>query len=184
LITESVMRSACTRAIVLVLVTGATALPHAGERVFNGRDVEVGLASYYARSLDGKRTASGTRFDNDALIAAHPTHPFGTVVRVTNVGNRRSVTVRVVDRGPAQSARSKGVIIDVSRAAARRLGFLDAGRARVRVEVIDRPGEDALQRIDEAPDHALDPRPFVELFRERRRPLDDEAGRESALLVA
>lgn len=178
------MRSARGRAAVIVFVTSAAALPHAQERAFSGRDVEVGLASYYARSFDGKRTASGTRFDNDELIAAHPTHPFGTLVRVTNVRNRRSVTVRVVDRGPARSARRKGVIIDLSRAAASKLGFLNAGHARVRVEVVDRPGEDALQRIDEAPDHALDARPFVELLRQRRWPLDDEAGGESALLVA
>src|SRR5687768_14493823 len=178
------MRLACSRAAVIALITSAAALPHAEERAISGRDVEVGLASYYARNLDGKRTASGTRFDNDALIAAHPTHPFGTLVRVTNVRNRRSVTVRIVDRGPARSARTRGVIIDLSRAAASRLGFLEAGRARVRIEVVDRPGEDALQRIDEAPDHALDARPFVELLRQRRWPLDDEAGGESALLVA
>jgi rare lipoprotein A len=178
------MRSACGRAAVIVFVTSAAALPRAEERAFTGPDIEVGLASYYARSFDGKKTASGTLFDNDALIAAHPTHPFGTLVRVTNVRNRRSVTVCVVDRGPAKSARSNGVIIDLSRSAASKLGFLSAGRARVRVEVVDRPDEDALQRIDEAPDHALDPRPFVELLRQRRGPLDDEAGGESVLLVA
>ena len=178
------MRSASGRAAVIVFVTSAAALPHAGERASGGRDVEVGLASYYARSFDGKTTASGTRFDNDALIAAHPTHPFGTVVRVTNVRNRRSVTVRVVDRGPTRSARRNGVIIDLSRAAASKLGFLSAGHARVRVEVMERPGEAALQRIDEPPDHALDSRPLVELLRQRRRPLDDQAGGESGLLVA
>jgi len=99
--------------------------------------VREGLASYYARSLDGKRTASGVPFDNDGLVAAHPTYPFGTLVRVTNLRNRRSVTVRVVDRGPTRAVRRKGVIIDLSRAAADALGFLKAGRTRVRLEVVD-----------------------------------------------
>jgi rare lipoprotein A len=97
-------------------------------------EVRDGLASYYARSLDGRRTASGIAFDNDAMMAAHPTFPFGTVVRVTNLANGRSVAVRVVDRGPARRARREGVIIDVSRAAAAQLDFLDDGRTRVRIE--------------------------------------------------
>ena len=97
-------------------------------------DVREGLASYYARSFDGRRTASGTRFDNDEMLAAHPTFPFGTEVRITNLANGKSVTVRVVDRGPARRARREGVIIDVSRAAADKLDFIDEGRTRVRVE--------------------------------------------------
>jgi rare lipoprotein A len=96
----------------------------------------VGLASYYARSLDGNITASGDRFDNDALVAAHPTYPFGTRVRVTNLRNGRVVTVRIVDRGPVAAARKKGVIIDVSRAAAAKLGFIERGLERVRVEAL------------------------------------------------
>jgi len=100
-----------------------------------------GLASYYARSFDGQVTASGRRFDNDALVAAHPTYPFGTVVRVTNLTNGRTVDVRIVDRGPALGPRTGGVIIDLSQAAAERLGFVRAGRARVRVEVL-RPAGD------------------------------------------
>lgn len=99
-------------------------------------DVREGLASYYASSLDGSMTASGGRFDNDAMVAAHPTHPFGTVVRVTNLRNGRSVTVRIVDRGPARGPRKDGVIIDVSRAAAEALGFLQRGHTRVTVEVL------------------------------------------------
>jgi rare lipoprotein A len=99
--------------------------------------VGEGLASYYARSLHGKPTASGVPFDNGALVAAHPTYPFGTLVRVTNLRNRRSVTVRVIDRGPTRAVRRKGVIIDLSRAAADALGFLKAGRTRVRLEVLD-----------------------------------------------
>lgn len=111
------------------------ATPAAAQR----RGVEVGLASYYARTFEGRLTASGTRFDNDALVAAHPTLPFGTVVRVVNTRNHRAVDVEVVDRGPAKSPRADGVIIDLSRAAAEALGFLRAGRTRVRVEVLSIP---------------------------------------------
>ena len=84
----------------------------------------VGLASYYARSLHGRITASGSKFDNAAMVAAHPTYPFGAVVRVTNLRNDRSVKVRIVDRGPVARMRKEGVIIDVSRAAADKLGHV------------------------------------------------------------
>ena len=74
------------------------------------------------------------------------------------VGNGRSVTVRIVDRGPARSVRADGVIIDVSRAAAAELGFLDAGRTRVRLEVVSDAPErrKASGGIDESPEHRLD----------------------------
>jgi rare lipoprotein A len=114
------------------------------ERARTGRRTDVargwtrgarGFATYYASLLDGRRTASGTVFDNDALVAAHPRYPFGTLVRVTNLRNGRSVTVTIVDRGPVRSARASGVIIDLSRAAAERLDFIDAGRTRVRLDI-------------------------------------------------
>ena len=95
-----------------------------------------GLASYYGERFDGKLTASGARFDMHAMVAAHPSYPFGTIVRVTNLRNRRSVKVRIVDRGPARGPRADGVVIDLSYGAARALRFLDAGRTRVRVEVL------------------------------------------------
>jgi rare lipoprotein A len=97
---------------------------------------QYGLASFYSSYFDRRRTADGRRFDNDSMVAAHPTYPLGTVVRVTNLKNHRSVTVRIVDRGPAPRIRRRGVIIDVSRAAAESLGFVRAGRTRVRVDVI------------------------------------------------
>lgn len=99
-------------------------------------DSREGLASYYGPGFDGKVTASGARFDKNALVAAHPTYPFGTVLRVTNLTNHRKVEVRVVDRGPAPGPRSEGVIIDVSSRAATDLGFVRSGRARVRIEVL------------------------------------------------
>ena len=95
-----------------------------------------GLASFYGTGLQGERTASGERLDARALVAAHPSWPFGTMVRVTNVENDRQVVVRVIDRGPAKAQQAEGVVIDVSVAAARRLGFTKDGRARVRLEVV------------------------------------------------
>jgi rare lipoprotein A len=95
-----------------------------------------GLASYYGKEFHGKVTASGARFDMNAMVAAHPSYPFGTRLRVTNLANGRSVTVRVVDRGPAPEQRADGLIIDVSRRAAEVLGFIQRGRTRVRLEVL------------------------------------------------
>lgn len=102
-------------------------------------ETRQGLASYYADSFHGKTTASGVRFDTKAMVAAHPKYPFGTRVRVTSLATRRSVQVLIVDRGPARGPRAQGVIIDLSRAAAERLGFLRAGRTTVRVEVLSWP---------------------------------------------
>jgi rare lipoprotein A len=99
-------------------------------------EVRQGLASYYGPGFEGKRTASGIVFDKTAMVAAHPTYPFGTVVRVTNLANRKQVVVRVVDRGPAKGPRAQGVLIDVSSGAAETLGFVRQGRTRVRLEVI------------------------------------------------
>ena len=99
-------------------------------------EVRDGLATYYGKDFHGKTTASGVPFDMRSLVAAHPTYPFGTLVRVTNVTNGRSVRVRIVDRGPAASARAAGIVIDLSYRAAEVLRFLTDGRARVRLEVL------------------------------------------------
>ncbi|HEU4940742.1 MAG TPA: septal ring lytic transglycosylase RlpA family protein [Candidatus Eisenbacteria bacterium] len=90
----------------------------------------VGYASFYNRSFEGRRTASGERYDRHRLTAAHRTLPFGSRVRVTNLENGASVVLEVNDRGPFR----KGRVIDVSERAARELGFYRAGTARVRVE--------------------------------------------------
>lgn len=113
--------------------SGTTPRPEASRRILDTRE---GLASYYGHAFQGKRTASGARFDMHAMVAAHPTYPFGTTVRVTNLANSRSVVVRILDRGPAGRARSHGVIIDVSQGAAERLGFIREGRTRVRLDVL------------------------------------------------
>ena len=96
------------------------------------RAAQVGTASFYSHGHDGRRTASGERFDMDEMTAAHRTLPFGTRVRVTNLANGRRVVVRINDRGPFRRKR----IIDVSYAAARELGMVRRGTARVRVEVV------------------------------------------------
>ena len=99
-------------------------------------DVREGLASYYGPGFEGKTTASGARFDMRAMVAAHPTYPFGTVVRVTNLVNQRAVQVRILDRGPAKGPQASGVVIDLSYGAAETLGFIRRGRTRVRLEVL------------------------------------------------
>jgi len=100
--------------------------------------VAEGEATYYASKFDGRRTASGIVFRNDGMTAAHRTWPFGTRVRVTGVSNGRSVIVTIEDRGPhGASARQRRTTIDLSQAAARELGFMNAGRTAVRVEVLE-----------------------------------------------
>ena len=94
---------------------------------------EEGAASYYADSLQGNSTASGEPYDRNAMTAAHRTLPFDTKVRVTNLDNGTSVVVRINDRGPHVASR----IIDLSGAAAEKLGMLDAGETVVRIEVVD-----------------------------------------------
>ena len=94
---------------------------------------EEGVASYYADSLDGNPTASGEPYDKAAMTAAHRTLPFGTEVRVINLTNQREVTVRINDRGPHAESR----IIDVSGAAAKQLGLVDSGTAKVRLQYED-----------------------------------------------
>jgi rare lipoprotein A len=97
-----------------------------------------GEATYYASKFDGRQAASGIVFRNSEPYAAHRTYPFGTIVRVTNLANERSVIVRVIDRGPhGTSERAKRTIIDVSQSAAQDLDFIRAGRIPVRVEVLE-----------------------------------------------
>jgi rare lipoprotein A len=88
-----------------------------------------GMASWYGK---GQMTASGERFNKHEMTAAHRTLPFGTLVRVTNTRNGRSVVVRINDRGPY----GRGRIIDLSEAAAKKLDMIDAGIVPVRLEVL------------------------------------------------
>lgn len=95
--------------------------------------VEEGIASYYAEQYNGNRTSNGEVYDMYALTAAHPTHPFNTKVKVTNLNNGRTVIVRINDRGPFLKDR----IIDVSFIAAKQLQMIGTGTAPVRVEVVE-----------------------------------------------
>jgi rare lipoprotein A len=97
-----------------------------------GAFTQSGQGSYYANKFNGRKTASGTVYRPNKLTAAHNTLPFGTVVRVTNPKNNRSVKVTVTDRGP----HVKGRIIDLSRKAARKIDIIDAGVAPVQVKVV------------------------------------------------
>jgi rare lipoprotein A len=93
-----------------------------------------GIASWYGGVFHGRKTADGETFDENALTACHPTLPFGSLVRVVNVKNGRSVTVRITDRGDL----AKGRIIDLSRAAAERLAMTNSGLAPVVLDVLPR----------------------------------------------
>lgn len=95
---------------------------------------EKGNASYYGARHHGKHTASGERFNQHALTAAHRRLPFGTQVLVTNLNNNRKVVLRINDRGP----HSRGRLIDVSREAAEQLGMLGSGTAQVRVQSLSK----------------------------------------------
>jgi rare lipoprotein A len=91
-----------------------------------------GVASYYGKEFNGRKTASGERYSDRKFTAAHRKLPFGTMVKVTNLYNGKSVTVRVNDRGPFK----KGRIIDLSYAAARAIGIVGAGTGRVRIKIV------------------------------------------------
>ena len=92
-----------------------------------------GVASYYAEDFNGKKTANGETYDMYKMTAAHRTLPFNTKVRVTNLDNKRSIVVRINDRGPFKLER----IIDLSLAAATQLGMKGTGTANVKLEVIE-----------------------------------------------
>src|SRR5438552_260909 len=95
--------------------------------------VQTGKASFYADKFEGSATASGEKYRHHKLTAAHKSLPFGTKVRVTNITNDQSVEVIINDRGPYVDTR----IIDLSKSAAEKLGFINQGLAEVKIEVID-----------------------------------------------
>lgn len=93
---------------------------------------QIGLASFYAHKFHGRATASGEIYDENSLTAAHPNLPFGTLVSVTNLKNKKNVVLKVNDRGPV----SKKRIIDVSYKAAQELDFVRDGLVKVRLEIV------------------------------------------------
>lgn len=104
---------------------------------------QKGKASYYSKRATGSRTASGERLHHDSLTCAHRSYPFGSMLRVTNLSNGKSVDVKVTDRGPY----GRGRIIDLSYGAAREIGMLSNGVALVEVKLL--PGNKAPYRLDE-----------------------------------
>ncbi len=133
------MRSARIRSLLLFLAA-APILAGCGRKitvpnpdaVASPGMVEEGIASWYGHPYHGRRTASGETYDMEKLTAAHRTLPFGTQVRVESLANHKSVEVRINDRGPSSMDR----LIDLSRAAARRLDMIGPGTARVRLAVL------------------------------------------------
>ncbi|MBL8251957.1 MAG: septal ring lytic transglycosylase RlpA family protein [Candidatus Competibacter sp.] len=121
-------RSGSARALPVVAgaLLLAAALPNAAEAS------QIGTASWYGPGFHGRPTASGERFNQNQMTAAHRRLPLGTRVKVTNLQNGRNIEVRINDRGPYRGGR----IIDLSKAAAKRLAMHSSGVARVRVETI------------------------------------------------
>jgi len=102
---------------------------------------DTGIASYYSDAFHLKKTASGDIYHKDSLSAAHKTLPFGTVVRVTNLSNQRSVVVKINDRG----MKGKNRIIDLSKAAAKELAMIRSGLTTVMIEIILQGAADDLK---------------------------------------
>ncbi len=110
-------------------------MPQQGQQIANNIRLSFrGIASFYGRGFAGRPTATGERFNPEAMTAAHRSLPFGTRVRVTNTRNGRSVVVRINDRGPF----IRGRVIDVSTGAARAIGMINSGVAPVKIEVLGR----------------------------------------------
>lgn len=105
---------------------------------------QVGVASWYGSECQGLPTASGKPFDMEGMTCAHRQLPFGTRIRVTNLMNAKSLILKVTDRGPAVANR----VLDVSMAAARRLGFLRAGTTPVRIQVVSYPDGSLISQAD------------------------------------
>jgi rare lipoprotein A len=117
---------------------------------------QTGMASYYAGDFHGKRTACGERYNMNELTAAHPSLPFHTKVKVTNLSNKKSVIVRINDRGPHTKKR----VIDLSKAAAKKIGLIQAGVTKVKIEVIEPNQEEQIaqkqERVEITPTQAKD----------------------------
>jgi rare lipoprotein A len=128
--------------------------------------VQTGKASFYADKFEGQPTASGEKYRHSKLTAAHKTLPFGTRVRVTNLANNESVEVLINDRGPYVDNR----IIDLSKSAAEKLGFVNQGLVDIKLEVID-PGDgktsDPIKTVDQV---LVEEREFYEFEISRLKP--------------
>lgn len=120
------------------------AMPAIAEEDVAGIDLGSGPASYFSDEIAGQRTASGELCDPDTLTAAHRTLAFGSRVRVTNLATDQSVVVRINDRGPYHGGR----VIDVSDAAAREIGMMRSGTAKVSLTLLDDSNGEADQQAE------------------------------------
>jgi rare lipoprotein A len=126
--------------------SAAPAVPPASPAAANRIYRETGTASWYGRESQGRTTTSGEVFDMYGMSAAHRTLPLGTVLRVTNLDNYKSVTVKVNDRGPFVKNR----IIELSYGAAKELGFIAQGTALVKIETLEPVNGSALYTVQAA----------------------------------
>ena len=130
------MHEVAARALVLSIVAATWSCATSAAAQVKPGAVFTGKATYYGGRFHGKKTANGELFDMHKLTAAHRTLPFGTEVEVTNLKNGKEVTVRINDRGPWGDKRR---IIDVSQAAAMKLGMLRDGVVNVRLRLVRVP---------------------------------------------
>jgi rare lipoprotein A len=107
---------------------------------------ETGTASWYGREFHGRRTADGGTFDQEGLSAAHRILPLGTIIRVTNLNNSKTIDVRVSDRGPFV----RGRILELSHGAAKALGFVREGTAQVKIETLAPVRNDGVYTVQAA----------------------------------
>jgi len=117
--------------LVLLLSLSSEAMEYSKKIHYTNK---ITMASYYSNSLQGRKTASGERYNKSLLTAAHRSLPFGTLVRVTMLSTGKQVIVKINDRGPFRKRRS----IDLSYKAAKAIGIIRAGTAKVRLEIISR----------------------------------------------
>jgi rare lipoprotein A len=134
--------------------------------LYSFAQIQTGKASFYADKFEGVSTASGEKYRHNKLTGAHRTLPFGTKVKVTNLANNQSVIVVINDRGPWVEGR----VIDLSRAAADQLGFINTGLADVQLEVVD-PGDGKVNEpIHMIENVAVDEKEFYQFEIERKVP--------------
>jgi rare lipoprotein A len=131
-----------------------------------GAQTQTGKASFYADKFEGRPTASGQKYRHNKLTAAHKTLPFGTRVRVTHTGNNQTVEVVINDRGPYVDDR----IIDLSKSAAEKLGFINQGLAEVKIEVLDAGDGKTPTQVAPVSNVAVDEREFYDFEIERTVP--------------
>jgi rare lipoprotein A len=134
--------------------------------LFSFAQVQTGKASFYADKFEGRLTASGEKYKHNKLTAAHKTLPFGTRIKVTNLSNNQSVEVVVNDRGPYVDGR----VVDLSKSAAEKLGFINQGVADVQLEVLDAgtgKTSDPARTIDQV---TIEEKEFYDLQITRKQP--------------